>query len=83
MAEFVNDNKLKSVPGPNKYDPVLPSRTSKTNMQPKWSQSKEKRFKDMGPRTPGPGSYNITSKGVEGPYYSTRPKPKINSELFA
>jgi len=62
---------------------VLPSKTSKTNSQPKWSQSKDLRFKDLGPRTPGPGSYDIRSKGVEGPYYSTRPKPKIHAELLA
>jgi hypothetical protein len=50
---------------------------------PSWPLSKAARFDNFGPKTPGPGSYDIKSKGVEGPKFTTRCKPGINSELLS
>lgn len=83
LAHFVNDKRLGHVPGPNNYDPPTTDKTSKTNKMPSWSQSKASRFDDFGPKTPGPGSYEIKSKGVEGPKFTTRSKPGINAELLS
>lgn len=82
-AHFVNDDRLDHVPGPNNYDPPTTDKTSKTNKMPSWSQSKASRFDNFGPKTPGPGSYSIPSKGTEGPRFTTRSKPGINAELLA
>lgn len=82
-AYFVNDPRLGHVPGPNKYDPPTTDKTSKTNKMPSWSCSKASRFENLAPRTPGPGSYEIKSKGTEGPRFTTRCKPGINSELLS
>lgn len=82
-AHFVNDKTLAHVPGPSKYNPPTTDKTSKTNKMPSWSQSKAARFENFAPKTPGPGSYEIKSRGVEGPRYTTRCKPGINSELLA
>ena len=82
-AFFVNDNRQKFVPGPNVYKPPTTDKTSKTNTVPSWSQSRASRFASFGPSTPGPGSYQITSKGIEGPKFTNRTKPGINSELLA
>lgn len=77
----MNDNRLDHVPGSNKYDPCMPDRTSKNNKRPTWSCGKDARFKNYSKPTPGPGSYNIPSKGTEGFKFTTRCKPGINAEL--
>ena len=82
-AHFVNDNRLNHVPGAGKYDPPTTDKTSKTVKVPSWSMSKASRFDNFKPLTPGPGSYEIKSKGVEGPRFTTRCKPGINAELLA
>ena len=61
----------------------MTDKTSKTNKMPAWSQSKASRFENFAPKTPGPGSYDIASKGVEGPRFTTRCKPGINPELLS
>ena len=38
----------------------------------------QKRFPDRGPKQPGPADYEIPSKIVEGPIFTTRPKPPID-----
>jgi len=78
VADFVNDNRLDHVPGSSKYDPILPSGTSRVRSAQKWSMSKAKRFPDARPVHPGPAEYLIPSKIVEGPRFTTRPKPPID-----
>lgn len=55
------------------HDPVLPSKTSKVLMEPKWTVSKADRFPEPTLKQPGPGDYVIPSKGTEGPRFTTRP----------
>jgi len=82
-AHFVNDKRLAHVPGSNNYDPCSTDKTSKTSKMPSWSCSKASRFESFAPKTPGPGSYDIPQKGVEGPKFTTRSKPNINAELLS
>lgn len=58
-AHFVNDKRLNHVPAPSSYNPPTTDKTSKTSKMPSWPQSKASRFDDFGPKTPGPGSYDI------------------------
>lgn len=71
------------MPGPNKYNPGRTDATSKASKMPSWSCSKASRFDTIKKSTPGPGSYNIASKGVEGYKYTHISKPNINSELLS
>ena len=82
-AQFVNDNRLKHVPGPSNYNVVKPDSHSKQEKRPSWSCGKETRFKNYDKATPGPGSYTIPSKGTEGSKFTTSGKPNINAELQA
>jgi len=47
-------------------------------MEPRWSVSKTERFPKRLAKQPGPGEYTPPSKMVEGPRFTTRPKPLID-----
>lgn len=82
-AQFVNDRRYKDVPGPDRYSLVSPDRTSKTNRQPAWSQSKSSRFENFNTKTPGPGSYELNLAHKRGPCWSARGRRYVDSELVA
>jgi hypothetical protein len=77
---LIQSKDLIETPGPGQYEPV--DKLTKGSINPSWSVSKELRDKNYVRSTQGPGptSYTIPSKIVEGPQYHLGIKPIINPQ---